>query len=272
MSDHDSRILDPKNTGILGHTQTLDPGKVKTSEVGDFLVQRTFGGVSVVAINQANPSMITIAIEAQPIQSFNAAAFDGTPLVQAVIQFGSGSGELGMQPGIAVAGIAGPAESRILVDVETGIQLTLPASRVKIGFLYTAWCAAGAVAGNTLGPKYQVTWGMGYEPKASIQPITCTQYHNDASLINGERCAFYRPRYAKKIEFLWREYGSLGVIRSPLDVQFFSAIQTDVYDARYTVNNPPLLLPWPPDAVEVQGVNSSGGTMNILRAVSHLQF
>lgn len=289
----DRRLLDPSEAGMLGRvynvradvsivapehldSNTLVVDRVMPLEVGQSIIKRDLKGGPLSAHNQFSPSIVTMALESTlTTKTSSEGGSAEEAILQGVLQFGSGSGSQGAQPSNFEVGSL-LLDGRIIFDINTGVMISFPGAFFQLDFLYTAGVAGGFItAGAPVGPSYQVTYSLGYEPQVHQGAVQMTQFAPDvnipASPAVGSSVQFFRPKYSTEIFFTWSNWQNAGF--TPLNVAFNNMQGLTVWSLVYpNTSLPPQRLPWPADAVEVVVTNVSAGTMNLFRAISILEF
>lgn len=283
----DQRLLDPSEPAQLGKVFqinalpasnnngiVLSVAPVSAGEVASGLkrIQRTLKGYQINAVNQHAPTIITLAVEATVtrVSTSNSSA----TVLQGVLQFGTGSGQNGVGPTGALPFGDIELDSRIIFDIASGTMLSFPASYFKLDFLYTSVSHAGFVAGEDLGPNYNVTFSLGYEQKAHATQVTHTQLlggHLSAPPAPDTFGRFARPKYATDFYLQWSEWNIATA--SPMGIAFFNGNNTVIGNVIYTnTSNPPNVIPWPADCIAITVDNQSADTMDEVRCISILDF
>lgn len=286
LNDH--RILDPKESGMLGQvfdiradvsTVAIDPiasntlvvDQVRPNEVGSTSISRKLNGRKLSARNQHNPSIITMALESvmtapQPLRGVGHAQ---ETILQGMLKFGSGGGQQGQQPSIDFSGNI--IDGDIIFDIDTGVMLSFPAAFFQLDFLYTSVCLEGFTLGDIIGPNLQTTFSLGYEPQVHLGEVTMTRLCHTRDLAVAGIEVFSRPKYSSSVYFEWFNWNNVGF--SPIGVSFTNMNGEVVWSIVYTnADNPPKIIPWPADAINVVVTNTSPGILQFLKAVNILEF
>jgi hypothetical protein len=287
----DKRILDPDQFGLIGQTLNViadrtvgtdtvntDPNTiivppVAVTEAGSTKIVRTLNtSRKLNANNQYAPSMITLAIESTVTKRAAILSNTKSTNLQGILKYGTGMANQGTQSGAALSFASIELDPRILFDLVQGTMLSFPASYFQLDLLYTAVTTAGGgetfVAGEPLGPNYQVVYSLGYEPQVHPGAVTMTQFPDMADLNTGDSQFFFRPKYSTGVYFLWSTWTV-----TPLQVFFYNAEGAQVWAiTTYAVANPPAILPWPADAIAVNVTNATGSNMPFFKCVSVLGF
>lgn len=287
----DRRLLDPENFGVLGKIfqincdgvpqsgggELLAVPPIQASELGTKYLQRTLKGVNNNASNQNRPSIITIAIEATVTTLGDSANSDDT-ILQGVLKFGTGAGQNGIQPGVDLIAGNSTLDGRLIFDLASGTMLSFPASSFGIDFLYTATKGAPgfAHAGAPVGPNYNVTFSLGYEPQSHTDRVTMTQLASTQDVAVAATVFFPRPKYATALYVTWNEWHTPTV--SPVELVFYNGSGVAIFTIEYlgggaNGSNLPAIVPWPANALYMGVANGSGGggaTMSFLRVVNIL--
>lgn len=288
----DERLLDPKEAGALGQvfeiradisttvaepidTNTLSVDRLTPLEVGSTFITRKLNGRKLSAKNQKNPSVITLAVESivSKLQPVLGAGHAQETILQGILQYGTGAGQQGVQPSTVLPFAGAEIDGRIIFDIDTGVFLSFPAAYFQLDFLYTSVCKEGfGTVNDIVGPNYQVTFSLGYEPQVHLGEVTMTKLLPQRDLAIGDTATFARPKYSTGIYFQWHDWGTGGV--TPLTISFTNANGQTVWliVGYSSAVLPPVVLPWPADAVAVNVGNLSGAVMGFFRAVNILEF
>lgn len=302
--ESDRRILDPDQFGLLGQIlnvvadrygttmsgasqvvnndpNTIIVAPVSTSEAGSAYIQRTLKtGRKLNAVNQYEPSVITLAIESTLTTRVGPLSNVFSTNLQGVLRYGTGMANQGTQSGAPLPFASIDLDPRIIFDLSEGTLLSFPTAYFELDLLLTSVAPdqGGGVgtftAGEILSPNYQVVYSLGYEQQGHAGSVSMTQLSRNGDLTAGAGEFFFRPKYATSVYFLWADW-----TKTPLEVIFYNAEgkQVWVFSLYSGVNLAgdmidPLVLPWPADAVAVSATNKSGADMAFFKCVSVLEF
>jgi hypothetical protein len=266
----DRRLLDRRTTPqLLGKSADIVPG-VTAAATSRFV--QNFPFIEVTAEELRDAELVTIAVDAFQSGAIPAVTPPTQVYLQGVLRFGTGNAVLGGAqdaPPPAFGGATTRLNGEIIFDLQSGTQLTIPASSFTLSVRYIALKAGAAWGpGVQIGPNFRVDVAYGYGSNSNPQDVTETEVI--IALAPAGNGVVNKAPFARSLRINWAEWvGSPGPA-TPATIDFISASGVAIWTFSLTNANPIPEFPWPPGAVAVSITNASAVAMSAIEVIQTL--